>query len=175
MKSHSPKAAHAIAALCPSCGLCCNGVLFGDVELQRGDDSKTLTRTGIDLFRKGRKTAFTQPCACLVNELCAIYQNRPKRCAEFDCRLLMHVQKGKLTAASARKKITQTKQRADVVLKLVRQLGNNDETLPLNKRYSDVISQPIDMADDETQIECRGELMIAVANLAEALERDFLT
>ncbi|MEI2724527.1 MAG: hypothetical protein V9H26_13620 [Verrucomicrobiota bacterium] len=49
----------AIVRLCPACGLCCNGVLFGDVELQRGDDAKQLAELGVDLFRKGRKTAFS--------------------------------------------------------------------------------------------------------------------
>ena len=32
----------AIDELCPSCGLCCNGVIFGDVELQAKDDAKHL-------------------------------------------------------------------------------------------------------------------------------------
>ncbi len=28
--------------LCPDCGLCCNGVLFADVELRAGDDAGRL-------------------------------------------------------------------------------------------------------------------------------------
>jgi uncharacterized protein len=175
MKNEINKPDAAIAKLCPACGLCCNGVLFGDVELQRGDDAKQLTKLGVELFRKGRKTAFPQPCACLVKGLCSIYANRPKRCAAFDCGLLKRVQSEKLTAALALKKIAEAKRRAAEVLKLVRQLGNTDESLPLNQRYSAVISEPIDMSADEAEIERRGELMMAVSHLVETLERDFLT
>jgi hypothetical protein len=165
----------AVAKLCPACGLCCNGVLFGDVELQRGDDAKQLTKTGVELFRKGRKTAFMQPCDCLVKGLCSIYAHRPKRCAAFDCGLLKRVQREELSAVAALKKIAEAKRRAAEVLKLVRQLGNKDESLPLNQRYSAVIAQPIDMSADEAEIERRGELMMAVSKLTDVLGRDFLT
>ncbi|MEK7781399.1 MAG: YkgJ family cysteine cluster protein [Verrucomicrobiota bacterium] len=174
MKTSATNSAAAIAKLCPACGLCCNGVLFGDVELQREDDAKLLTKLGVDLFRKGRKTAFAQPCDCLVNGLCRIYVNRPKRCATFDCGLLKRVQSEEMTPAAALKKISEAKRRADEVLKLVRQLGNKDESLPLNQRYAAVIAEPIDMSADESDIERRGELMMAVARLMETLNRDFL-
>lgn len=175
MKVSATKSAEAIAKLCPACGLCCNGVLFGDVELQHGDDAKLLGKLGVELFRKGRKTAFAQPCSCLVNGLCRIYADRPQRCATFDCGLLKRVQGGKTSPAAALKKIAEAKRRADEVLKLVRQLGNTDESQPLNQRYSAVIAEPIDMSADEADIERRGELMMAVSRLVETLERDFLT
>lgn len=174
MKTSVANSAAAIATLCPACGLCCNGVLFGDVELQREDDAKLLTKSGVALFRKGRKTAFAQPCACLVNGLCRIYADRPTRCATFDCGLLKRVQSAKLTAPAALKRIADTKRRAAEVLKLIRLLGNTDEEIPLNQRYSAVIAEPIDMSADEADIERRGELMMAVSRLVESLERDFL-
>jgi uncharacterized protein len=169
------KSAEAIAKLCPACGLCCNGVLFGDVELQRGDDDKLLSKLGVDLFRKGRKTAFAQPCDCLVNGLCRIYADRPKRCATFDCGLLKRVQTGRLMPAVALKTITEAKRRAEAVRQLVVQLGHTDETKPLNQRYAAVMAEPIDMSADEADLERRGELMMAVSRLVESLERDFLT
>lgn len=174
MKTPATPSAQAIAKLCPTCGLCCNGVLFGDVELQRGDDAKALGKFGVEFFRKGRKTAFSQPCTCLVNGLCQIYADRPTRCATFDCGLLMRVQSGKTTPGAALKKITEAKRCADKVLRLVRQLGDTAESLPLNQRYAAVIAEPIDMSADETDIERRGELMMAVSQLVESLERDFL-
>lgn len=174
MKVSANKSAEAIAKLCPACGLCCNGVLFGDVELQKSDDAKLLAKHGIHLFRKGRKTAFAQPCECLVNGLCRIYADRPNRCATFDCGLLKRVQAGKTPPAAALKKIAEAKQRSTEVLKLVQLLGNTDETLPLNQRYAAIMAEPIDMAADETEIERRGELMMAVSRLVEILEHDFL-
>lgn len=165
----------AVAQLCPQCGLCCNGVLFGDVELQRGDDAKRLVRAGIELFAKCRKKAFGQPCACFDGKLCRIYADRPKRCRTFNCRQIQLVQAGKLAAVVAEKNIREAKRRADEVLRLVRALGDANEAAPLNRRYADVMAQPMDLAGDETQLEMRSELMLAVAHLVQVLEKDFLS
>lgn len=164
----------AIDHLCPSCGLCCNGVLFGDVELQRGDDAKALAALGVELFAKGRKKVFNQPCACLEGGLCKIYQNRPSRCRAFDCRALQRVQQGKLTVAAAHKSIKEAKRLSEEVLRIVRALGNTDEAQPLNRRYAAIMAEPMDLAGDEAQLELRGELMLTVGKLVDVLERDFL-
>jgi hypothetical protein len=80
-----------------------------------------------------------------------------------------------LTAGAALKTIAGARRSSEAVLKLVRELGNSDEHQPLNQRYARVITQPIDMAADEAEIERRGELMMAVAKLMDSLKRDFLT
>lgn len=165
----------AISRLCPACGLCCNGVLFGDVELQRGDDAKVLTKLGIDLFRKGRKTAFSQPCSCFDGERCNIYAHRPEQCCAFECGLLKRVKAGRLTPGAALKTIAETRRNSAAVLELVRKLGNLDEHQPLNQRYARVAAQPIDLSADVVEVERRGELMMAVARLVKSLKRDFLT
>jgi uncharacterized protein len=165
----------AVAQLCPQCGLCCNGVIFGDVELQRGDDAQGLAAAGIKLIPKGRKKAFDQPCACFDGKLCQIYADRPKRCRTFNCRQIQLVQAGKLTVIAAEKNIREAKRRADEVLRLVRALGDVNETAPLNRRYAAVMAQPMDFAGDETQLEMRSELMLAVGRLVAALGSNFLT
>jgi hypothetical protein len=164
----------AIDQLCPACGLCCNGVLFGDVELQRGDDVERLTAQGLALFSKGRKRAFSQPCACWVDGLCQIYAGRPARCRTFECRLLQRVQRGERTEAAARKVITRARREADEVLRIVRALGDQNETWPLNRRYAALMAQPMDFSGDEARLELRGELMLAVGRLVELLESEFL-
>lgn len=174
MSTPVPVSNETVAQLCPACGLCCNGVLFGDVELRRGDDAKLLTSVGLELFRKGSRQAFTQPCACFDGKLCRIYADRPKRCATFECGLLKRVQDGEMKPALALRKIAETRRQADRVLQLLRSLGDVNETLPLNKRYAAVSAQPIDLSADKAEVERRGELMLAVAKLMELLERDFL-
>lgn len=161
--------------LCPSCGLCCTGVLFGDVELQRGEDAAALTAEGLTLFAKGRQRAFVQPCACLADGLCRIYATRPRRCRTFACRQLQLVQAGRITVATALANIRQTRREVDEVLRLVRALGDTNEQLPLNRRYAALMAQPLDFAGDESQLERRGELMVAVGRLVDRLERDFLS
>lgn len=154
--------------------MCCNGVLFGDVELQPGDDGKRLAARGLELFRKGRKRCFSQPCACFDGKWCRIYDDRPQRCATFECRLLQRVQSGKTDAAAALKVIAQARRRVETLRRLVRELGHTDERVPLNLRYSTIMAQPIELAGDQTVVQRRSELMQTVDELARILERDFL-
>ncbi len=165
----------AISRLCPNCGLCCNGVLFADVELRAGDDAKQLTALGLALEKKGRgKLAFAQPCTCFDGRFCAIYGDRPKRCRTFECGLLKRVQGGELEAPAALKRITQTKLIVEKVRGLLRQLGQIDERLAMTKRYAQAMSAPMDLSDHEGDTERRGELMLAVDELMRLLQRDFL-
>ena len=163
-----------VSQLCPACGLCCNGVLFGDVELQRGDDSKRLAELGMALFRKGRKECFNQPCACFDGKWCHIYAERPTRCRTFECALLKQVQAGKIRVAAALKSIAEARSQAGAVRKLVCELGHTDESVPLNRRYAAVAAEPIDLATDDQRVERRSELMLSVDKLVKLLERDFL-
>ena len=160
--------------LCPACGLCCNGVLFADVELQPGDSAGRLIDRGMALKKKGMKRAFAQPCRCFDGKLCRIYADRPKRCAAFECGLLKRVQSGEMPATDALKRIADAKKLAEKVRRLLRRLGDKDEQLALTKRYSRVMSQPIDLAAGEDAGEARGELMLAVNDLMHILQRDFL-
>jgi hypothetical protein len=163
-----------VEQLCPQCGLCCNGVLFGDVELQRGDDSKLLAAHGIELFKKGRKQAFRQPCACFDGKLCSIYANRPGRCRAFECNQVQRLQAGTLSQAAAVQNVREARRLVTGVVDLLHRLGNRDAALPLNQRYAAVMAQPMDMSGSEKDIESRGELMMAVGRLVDVLERNFL-
>jgi len=164
----------AVEKLCPQCSLCCNGVLFGDVELQRGDDRQKLGVLGMKLFKKGRKLAFSQPCSCLDGKLCTIYADRPSRCRSFECGQIRRVEEGTLTLAMGERNVREALRRADEVMLLLRRLGNHDESVPLNQRYAAVMVQPMDLGGSEEDVELRGELMMAVAHLVSALERNFL-
>src|SRR6267142_2103121 len=160
--------------LCPNCGLCCNGVLFADVELRQGDDPGRLAELGLSLGMKGSKLAFAQPCTCFDGKLCGIYADRPKRCRTFECGLLKRVQADELDADTALKVIAKAKRQVEKVRGLLRQLGQNDEKMAMTKRYAAAMSAPIDLSDHETDSERRGELMLAVDELMRQLQRDFL-
>jgi len=54
-------------------------------------------------------------------------------------------------------------------------LGEADESLPLSRRCAKVISEPIDLAANEEQIERRAELMLAVHKLTQTLGCNFLS
>jgi Fe-S-cluster containining protein len=78
--------------LCQSCGLCCDGSLFGRATLEpeeRGPARKNRLRV-LD-----HTSAFEQPCSALVTvetpsgagRSCSIYLERPLSCRRFTCRL----------------------------------------------------------------------------------------
>ena len=163
-----------IEQLCPNCGLCCDSTLFADVELRAGDDVKRLKQLGLTLHQKTKtKLAFSQPCACFDGKLCQIYADRPNRCWKFDCGLLKHVDAGEMTAGAALMKISVAKRQAEKIRELLLSLGQHDEREALTHRYAEAMSAPIDMAD-VADAERRGELMLAVSDLMQLLERDFL-
>lgn len=85
--SPSPRTA-ALTALCRSCGLCCDGSLFGRVPLE-AEEAPVARKRGLLVLDDGR--AFEQPCAALAtaggDRTCAAYADRPAACRRFVCRL----------------------------------------------------------------------------------------
>jgi len=173
-KVEDGKKIDAVSQLCPACGLCCNGVLFGDVQLQRSDNTKKLSSMGLVLKQRGGKSQFPQPCSCFDGKLCGIYENRPARCRSFECRLLQQVNAGKIKPEVALKSIAEARQLVKLTLDLLRKLGQVDEHLPLSRRCAKVVAEPLDLAGDETSINLRRRLVRAIQKLTEALRTDFL-
>ena len=163
-----------IEQLCPNCGLCCDSTLFADVELRASDKPARLSQLGLTLLKKSKTvTAFAQPCACFDGKLCRIYADRPKRCGLFECGLLKRVDAGEMTAGAALKKISKARGQAQQIRELLRSLGQRDERMALTHRYSEVMAAAMDLTKPE-ETERRGELMLAVSNLMQSLEKDFL-
>jgi len=161
--------------LCPNCGLCCDSTLFADVELRKSDDPKRLTKLGLEIWQKTRtKLAFPQPCACFDGKWCKIYGDRPTRCRLFECGLLKKVSRGDMTTRAALKRITEAKAQAAHVRDLLRACGQHDEQMPLTHRYTEAASAPVDLSD-KTAAKRQGELMRAMHDLMQLLQRDFLS
>ena len=170
----SPKQSDVAGQLCPACGMCCNGVLFADLRLQRGDDPKRLAKLGLPLERRGQVLRLPQPCPAHDGRLCGIYADRPARCRAFECRLLQKVQAGQLSRAAALRAIGKARRQAEVVRVLLRQLGEKDESLPLFGRAIKVLSQPWDLAGDQAIHRLREKLLRAERRLTHLLQTDFL-
>src|SRR5262249_36630704 len=123
---------------CPYCALCCNGVLFKDVELQRGDDAASLKSLGLPVsvpHSSQRPPRFPQPCAALDGCRCKIYADRPTRCRQFECALLQSVGAGKAEVSAALRTIRLARERAEKVRGLLQELGDAEETLALSLRF----------------------------------------
>src|SRR4051812_3594263 len=128
----------AVAQLCPHCALCCNGVLFKDVELQPADDAAKLKSFGlpVSVSRSAlRVLRFNQPCAALDGCRCEIYAERPSRCRQFECALLQSVANRETEVDDALRVIRDARRRSEKVRALLRESGDNDETLALSLRF----------------------------------------
>ena len=124
------------SALCLVCGLCCDGTLFGNVELQLADDADQLKALGLPISSRG-KPRFPQPCRALGADCrCAIYADRPQQCRAFVCALLKAVESEDKSAESALRLIRRTRQQSERVRVLLRTLGETDERRALAKTVS---------------------------------------
>jgi uncharacterized protein len=127
------------ANLCLECGLCCNGVIFADVELQP-IEFKCLKFKVQSLATRGKNgqpgvAKLPQPCAAFDGCRCRIYAERPTYCRQFECLLLKNVQAGRLERAAASRIVRTAKERAERVRALLRELGDTDEESALSLRF----------------------------------------
>ena len=136
----------ASARLCAACGMCCDGVLFHAVELQKGDSSRQLASLGLKLRRKKGTEYFLQPCAAHREEAgacsCNIYEHRPIRCRLFDCRQLRGVASGEITEAEAQEKIREARARVAEVTALMDQIAETNPNRGLAHRVANALTLP---------------------------------
>lgn len=170
--------------LCLHCGLCCDGTLFRDVELQPGDDADKLRALRLPLTRSRRREEadhlkFPQPCGALCSDLkCRVYADRPARCRQFECALFRAVAVGTAELPAALKTIRQTRQMAEKVRRLLRELGDAGESIALAKRFKrlkrkfDTGELPVGL-DAETAYDRFAELSLATHELDMRLRTKF--
>ena len=158
----------AIEALCPKCGLCCNGVIFANVGLHPGDDAARLQSLGLPLStpRSGlRPPHAAQPCAAFDGCRCRVYADRPQYCRQFECVLLKSVQAGRTESAAALRIIRTARERADKVRRLLSALGDTDEQLPLSARFRHTGKRLQGHDLDEATSDLYAQLTLAVHDL----------
>jgi uncharacterized protein len=162
--------------LCLVCGLCCNGVIFANVELQPGDLPEQLRSLGLAVRppRSAHRRPFlSQPCAALDGCRCRCYAQRPNYCQAFECVLLKSVRAGRTDLDAAHRVIRTAQQRADRVRNLLRSFGDQDEAVALATRFRR-LSKRFARADLEDEIaEQYASLTLAVHDLNLLLSEAF--
>ena len=164
--------------ICLECGLCCNGVIFADGQLQPGDDVEHLGKLGLRLKVPRANIAskhpqirkFAQPCGAFDGCQCRIYRERPAYCRQFECALLKRVAAGEIEAQQGLRVIRKAKKQAARVARLLRDLGDDDEQAPLQMRFRRV-SRRIDSSGPAADL--FGELTLAVHALNCTLSQQF--
>jgi Fe-S-cluster containining protein len=163
--------------LCLECGLCCNGVIFANGQLQPKDDVLRLQELGLKLIGnpkpKTQNPKFRQPCAAFDGCRCQIYAERPQYCRAFDCALLQQFKAGQVKAAAALRSIRLARRRADKVGKLLRELGDANEGAALSVRFRKMQRRAEVGGLDEEGADRFGELTLAMQDLNFLLSETF--
>ena len=158
--------------LCLACGVCCNGVLFADVQLQPGDNAEEIRRSGLPVRLVGGKARFGQPCTALDGCRCRIYADRPQYCRQFECFLLKRALTGEVSYDSALTLIGRTRAQVEKVKDLLAKLGNYDEHLPLRRRFQRQAAK-LQTAVDKQSAGVFSELTLAFQDLNLLLRENF--
>jgi len=91
--------------LCLSCGLCCNGLLFEDLPVIE-EELIPFVELNPKPKKRGSGLYLSQPCIAWKSDKgCTIYNDRPKVCREFKCKVLVKYENEELTYEQAMEKI----------------------------------------------------------------------
>ena len=158
--------------LCTRCGLCCDGILFADVELSGPAELSRLALLGLEVEEDdGEGALLVQPCGALRGKRCSIYPMRPGCCREFECALLQEAGRGDVTPAAALAVIEQALGLVGRAKALLRQLRHRDTGLPLAERAAEAVA-----AEDDSPVAAsrRDELAGVMRELQPLVRRRFL-
>jgi Fe-S-cluster containining protein len=118
-----------VGSLCLSCGLCCDGTLFGLVRVDASEAAHA-TRHRLHVVARDDGTfRLQQPCAALDGTVCRIYDDRPATCRRYLCDLAAALEGDELSLDEALALVRETKRQRE---RLAAALGPDD--LPVLKR-----------------------------------------
>ena len=162
--------------LCTTCGLCCDGSLFADVELAGKDEAAALEVLGLEIedADDGHRGLLIQPCRALKGRRCSIYPHRPECCRTFECRLLQQVQRGAVGIGPAREKVADALRRIAHIRSLLLALGQRDEHLPLKERCAEAVTLSGGASADPATQRRRDELETAMTSLESLIRKTFM-
>ena len=84
--------------ICLACGICCDGTLIGIVEVEAAEFSGFV---GIlEVEESDEIGFFLHPCEKFC-EKCTIYDQRPKQCGLFECKVLKSYEQGEMDFKAA--------------------------------------------------------------------------
>jgi uncharacterized protein len=85
--------------LCLSCGMCCDGTLFGRVEMSAEEAARLGKRVAT------AEGQLVQPCRALEGLKCCVYADRPGVCRKFKCNVLLALESGEMPQWQAQAKV----------------------------------------------------------------------
>ena len=102
-------------ALCLSCGMCCNGAMYGHIVLTP-QDGPVLDALGIEPEDgAGAAPTLPQPCCFLDGKRCTIYARRFASCRAFECATLSAVTAVEIAPEEAARRVALAEAALDAV------------------------------------------------------------
>jgi uncharacterized protein len=160
-------------ALCTRCGLCCDGTLFGDVELSGPAEATRLEILGLNVDEdEAGAELLALPCAGLRGTRCSVYAHRPRCCRTFECRLLQEAGRGVVTEAQALARIAAAKAQVRHVKTRLARMETRRVALPLAERCADAVAAS--PGRSRLDVRRRAALEDAMTALARTIRTTFL-
>jgi len=173
------KSEPAAQSICLKCGLCCNGVIFADVKLLPQDSRAQVRSLGLAATKTSSANdkkpvwRFPQPCAAYSGCRCEIYDARPAYCRQFECLLLKKLNQGRVTRSEALRVIRSVLARARRVRRLLRLLGDEEESVALAIRFRRMSRNLSRGETGPIRAGLYGQLTVAFHNLRLVLDARF--
>ncbi len=160
--------------LCTRCGLCCDGTLFGDVELRGPREADRLEVLGLNVDTDDADVELLAlPCAGLRHTRCSVYADRPQCCRTFECRLLQETARGTVPVADALTRVAQARKQVGRVKTLLAGMEpRRGVSLPLAERVADAMAGA--SSPDRAVVRRRRALAAAMAALTRTIRTTFL-
>lgn len=117
--------------------MCCSGIIV-DIVAISDNDSKDIFFHLIDDKEKkgGPQSFFPLPCPYHSGHHCEVYNDAPKVCKVWQCKLLSNFESGKIDYAFALSKINLVKDMASQVDSFLQKHGQENKTISWRKRLS---------------------------------------
>lgn len=152
--------------LCLYCGLCCQGVVHRWAVL--GDDEVALASAlGLSVHtKKDGSLVFHLPCHLYLDGKCSVYDNRPRVCGRYQCKLLKQYLADEISAEESLQLVQQVK----ALLSQVQQ-GSEDDDVVAWLHSSDSFKE-----GDSSSLEfCRthAEYFMGITTLSVLIKRHF--
>ena len=96
-----------LQSVCMTCGLCCDGGTYSNVDLAPTDQRAPLHAAGLDIKVRGDAAWFPQPCPAFTNRCCRIYADRPDSCRTYSCKVLTALEADQISLDEAHELIEQ--------------------------------------------------------------------
>lgn len=159
-------------SLCTRCGLCCDGSLLAEVELERDAEATRAIALGLRVDEESDEPVMMLPCSGLCGTRCSVYAHRPRTCRTYECRLLIEARAGQVSVSEALEVIEEARDRVAAVRQLLASRPQDDATLPLHERCDEALS---DSAGRSARTRMNQSMLESeIADMRDLLESRFL-